>query len=81
MDLYKLYRKMLEQLTINIALGNPIGIIGMNVNDMLLALKYGADPNQTNQDGDTPLMFASRNGRAEIVELLLHMEQTSIKPI
>ena len=62
---------MSEQLTINIALGNPINIISMNVNDMLLALKYGADPNQTNQDGYTPLMFASHNGRAKIVELLL----------
>ena len=69
-----------RQLIIDITLGKSVNINGMNANDTLLALKYGADPNQTN-DGDTALTIASRNGRAEIVELLLHMEQTSIKPI
>ena len=58
---------MSQQLMINIALGNPIDIIDMNVNNMLLALKYGADPNQTYLDGDTALTFASTYDRKEVV--------------
>ena len=47
---------------IDITLGKSVNIIGMNVNNMLLALEYGADPNQTDHFGDTALIIASCGG-------------------
>jgi len=34
-------------------------------------LQAGADPNHRNESGQTPLMFASRNGQVDIVKVLL----------
>eukprot|EP00972_Heterocapsa_arctica_P041999 6193943-Heterocapsa_arctica.AAC.1 len=36
-----------------------------------LLLEAGADKDKVRQDGDTPLMFASRNGHLELAHLLL----------
>ena len=42
-------------------------------------IKDGADPNQTNKYGDSPLKWAAKNGHLEVVDRLIKGGATSTK--